>query len=357
MFNVEIAVLSKEEQQRDVSDRKKSVNYLHSPYRCEQCFKGFMDEDNLHKHSMTQHDLSRGLIVCEFCKFRYKDKRGLNQHLKKHRLKFICRQCKYVARTTFSAKEHYKMHSGQIHECKHCGKSYGKLSSHLSHMRVHHPLDLVWCEYCGEPFIGEFGLNGHKKRAHRDLIFPSDATCDICNTHFTNVSALKVHISRSKEGACETGCVHCGLGFDDSLKLKDHLLDSHRRKKKYPCEKCDKTFAKESLYSSHYRRIHADSSAMPVNVKNWICEVCGKSLPSKCVLVYHQRNHTGERPYQCATCAKSFTMRKLLQSHLRVHTNARPYSCKLCPKTFKGLAALRAHENVHSGVKQNVGGK
>lgn len=57
MFNVDILVLSKDEQIKDVLDRRTGVNYLHSPYRCEMCFKGFMDQDCLHKHHMAQHDV------------------------------------------------------------------------------------------------------------------------------------------------------------------------------------------------------------------------------------------------------------------------------------------------------------
>ncbi|KAJ0184392.1 hypothetical protein K1T71_000815 [Dendrolimus kikuchii] len=356
MYNVDVVVLSKEEQMKAVLDRKKGISYLHSPYKCDLCFKGFMDVDNLTKHCMSQHDSSRGLVVCEFCKFRYKDQRSLNQHLKKHRLKFACRQCKYVSRTTFNAKEHHKMHSGQKHECKQCGKSYEKMSSHLSHMRIHHPSDMVWCEYCGESFIGDFGLNAHKKRAHRNLKLPPNAICELCNTNFMNIEALNKHKDRQTKGFCDISCVHCGSGFEARLELRDHLLEVHRSRKKYSCEKCSKTFSKETLYSAHYRRMHADSTQIDRSDKmaNWICEVCGKRMPTKCLLVYHQRNHTGERPYQCDECSKSFTMRKLLHSHMRVHTTARPYSCKVCPKTFKGLSALRSHENVHTGLKTKI---
>ncbi|KAJ0169420.1 hypothetical protein K1T71_015007 [Dendrolimus kikuchii] len=237
MYNVDVVVLSKEEQMKAVLDRKKGISYLHSPYKCDLCFKGFMDVDNLTKHCMSQHDSSRGLVVCEFCKFRYKDQRSLNQHLKKHRLKFACRQCKYVSRTTFNAKEHHKMHTGQKHECKQCGKSYEKMSSHLSHMRIHHPSDMVWCEYCGESFIGDFGLNAHKKRAHRNLKLSPNAICELCNTNFMNIEALNKHKDRQTKGFCDISCVHCGSGFDARLELRDHLLEVHRSRKKYSCEK------------------------------------------------------------------------------------------------------------------------
>nr|XP_049695825.1 zinc finger protein 501 [Helicoverpa armigera] len=345
-FNVEIVILSREQQFKDVLERKNSTNYLQSPYKCENCYKGYMSEDILKKHMLSQHDKSRGDIVCEFCKFRYKDRRGLNHHLKTHRLKFVCKQCSYVSRTTFNAKEHFKMHRGQLHQCDHCGKSHEKLSSHLSHIRLHHPSSLVWCHICAQACVGEFGLNAHMKKAHRD--FPLPISCATCGTHFVSHTALTRH---SRAALCsEHACVHCGEGYDDAVALREHLL-VHQSQRVFKCEKCDKIFKRENLYSAHYKRIHVDNQdkSMKKKEKPWICEVCGKTLPNKSLLLYHQRNHTGEKPYRCTQCTKSFTMRKLLQSHLRVHTNDRPYVCKLCPKTFKGLSALRGHEYIHTG--------
>ncbi|KAG6463458.1 zinc finger protein 2 homolog [Manduca sexta] len=349
MYDVEIVILTKEQQLNDLLERKSSHNYLNSPFKCQYCYKGFIDEDNLKKHFKAQHDPSRGDVTCEFCQYRYKDKRGLNQHLKSHRLKFVCRQCKYVSRTTYNAKEHFKMHRGYLHECKDCGKCYEKLSTYLTHMRIHHPAELVWCDLCGEPFIGEFGLNGHKKRAHRDLQFPSDCACR-CGARFTNPIALRVHASAR---ACAQPCCSlCGQAFPTRLLLKDHLLEKHRGVDKYySCTKCSKIFRSESLYSAHYRRMHAESTLRGDAAPPWVCEICGKTVPNKSRLVYHQRIHTGERPYQCPQCPKSFTMSKLLRSHSRVHSNERPYACKYCPKTFKGPSALRGHEYMHTGGK------
>lgn len=87
------------------------------------------------------------------------------------------------------------------------------------------------------------------------------------------------------------------------------------------------------------------------NMKNIVCEVCGKRYASNAALRYHQRVHTGERPYKCTECSKSFTMPLFLQIHLRTHTGERPYECSLCPKAFSNKAALLRHDRVHTGIK------
>lgn len=55
-YNVDAIILSPKEQLEDVLSRKLSSNYLHSPYKCELCYKGVMDEDSLKKHVLYQHD-------------------------------------------------------------------------------------------------------------------------------------------------------------------------------------------------------------------------------------------------------------------------------------------------------------
>ncbi|KFZ51822.1 Zinc finger and SCAN domain-containing protein 23, partial [Antrostomus carolinensis] len=47
------------------------------------------------------------------------------------------------------------------------------------------------------------------------------------------------------------------------------------------------------------------------------CDECGKSYTSNSSLTFHQRKHTGERPYECGECGKSFSQRSSLVKHQR----------------------------------------
>ncbi|KAM3848277.1 uncharacterized protein M6D78_004933 [Vipera latastei] len=83
--------------------------------------------------------------------------------------------------------------------------------------------------------------------------------------------------------------------------------------------------------------------------KRKVCMQCGKSFSKKTHLTYHQRIHTGERPYKCLECGKTFTQKGNLNLHERIHTGDRPYQCMECGKSFISNSHLNHHQRIHIG--------
>ena len=81
------------------------------------------------------------------------------------------------------------------------------------------------------------------------------------------------------------------------------------------------------------------------------CNVCNRSFSKSTYLRYHQRVHTGERPYKCETCQKRFTSSSNLLSHRRIHTGEKPYECEICHKSFSQLSSFVDHRRIHTGEK------
>ncbi|XP_026325466.1 zinc finger protein 782-like [Hyposmocoma kahamanoa] len=236
-----------------------------------------------------------------------------------------------------------------------------KSTSHLTHIRLQHPSSHA-CDVCGESFLGDNGLRLHKKKAHKDDSGENKETkCMMCGTSFRNSPALERHVA-GQNGTCNPDlrpCVHCGESFVSVELLEDHAR-CHQKDKTVKCIECDRVFAHARSFSIHHQRVHLGVKSVqrrkitPSHSDSAVCELCGKSFISRATLVYHQRTHTGEKPYQCNECPKRFSMYQRLQIHIRTHTGERPFKCSQCPKGFKHKAALNRHIRVHTGVKPYV---
>ncbi|XP_063895071.1 zinc finger protein 44 isoform X1 [Helicoverpa armigera] len=366
---VNVITLTLEEQIAEVMKRKESANYLNSPYQCNLCYKGFIDNDAWNHH-VSKHAVTAGSVECIVCKFRFKTKRAYQKHASNHEKKYACKSCPYVSRTPTQAKQHQGWHKGVTFECNHCGESFTIWTSYMSHVRIKHPSQHI-CNVCGYSFISKMGLNMHKSMMHKDpQENAAESTeagpyCAECDVKFISTEAYKRHMVMSVKHTQSTehinGCRNCGATFDTAEELRLHHRKEHSRKrpkhygkknnKSFPmqCEHCSETIPTARDYWTHFRRAHPDKK-YPIQ-KNYICDICGKGFRGNAFLVYHKRTHFEERAYKCSQCDKAFYNRTNLQVHEKSHSDSRPYSCSVCFKAFKSKGALDRHFRCHSGLK------
>ncbi|XP_060808445.1 oocyte zinc finger protein XlCOF6 [Amyelois transitella] len=441
----DVIFLTRDEQLEEIEERKKAALKLKNSIKCKFCGKNFQTQDRLDAHFKFYHDSSVGHLVCEFCQCRFNARHKFSHHLRIHLVRFCCRNCGFTTKRDSTLKRHYEWHQGKRHMCTYCDKDFAKISSYLSHVRLIHAAELPWCELCGESFIGEKGVQAHKKLSHKG-VDASKFVCNSCKTSFIDENALDRHTAQKRcdlancvqcgdafasqqllkyhlvqrhraEGsltncdgcgvrfhntsahqrhlpACgaRAVCVQCGRHYGDERQLKLHEAEDHTSTDLFKCEECNKTFSNAYYFrehcSAHLKNKDGDPrkksrrGARPVDpsLRKWrvvgeeaadvvmereapkrtlakkgaMCEVCGKSFQNAGLLKYHQRIHSGERPYHCSQCSKSFTTNRLLEEHIRVHTGERPYKCGNCPKAFKTLAALNRHNLVHNGLRRHV---
>ena len=87
----------------------------------------------------------------------------------------------------------------------------------------------------------------------------------------------------------------------------------------------------------------------------FFCDKCDKVYDHYSELVYHQRRHTGEKPFACTWpgCTAAFSASNARVRHLRIHTGEKPYVCPYseCGRRFTYWKDLKLHKFRHSGEK------
>ncbi|XP_063391764.1 zinc finger protein 225-like [Cydia fagiglandana] len=308
-YSVEIIALTKEQQLEEIRARKQSANYQYAAYKCEECGKGFMANDAYNNHKI-RHSPSMGAHACEICLVRFKRQSRRQEHQDLHRLKFLCKECSFVSRNRYQAKKHFEWHSGKIHVCKHCGASFTKSSTYLSHVRLQHPAMNVACDVCGETFVGRLGLLQHKSRAHQ-----VGSPCEgVSSTHLSHV--------RLQHPAMNVACDVCGETFVGRLGLLQHKSRAHQVGS--PCE---------GVSSTHLSHVRLQHPAM-----NVACDVCGETFVGRLGLLQHK-----SRAHQVGSPCEGVSSTHL--SHVRLQHPAMNVACDVCGETFVGRLGLLQHKS------------
>ncbi|CAH2083637.1 unnamed protein product [Euphydryas editha] len=212
-------ILNDEQQLVEMLERSKSLNYLNSPYKCDLCYKGFLDPTAFEKHK-EKHDEISGPHECKLCHLRYLTVKSLRAHTSSaHSRRYSCNICSHRSHTKHQAIAHEQWHKGHTYPCKPCGRTFSKPTSYLSHVRAWHAGDHV-CSVCGESFARKHGLLMHVSKTHRTRSDKPksepapDGFCSECNIQFSSSEAKTRHILISKRHAIfkdnDDVCSLCG---------------------------------------------------------------------------------------------------------------------------------------------------
>ncbi|XP_077390370.1 zinc finger and BTB domain-containing protein 11 [Festucalex cinctus] len=201
---------------------------------------------------------------------------------------------------------------------------------------------------------------------------------DACSTEPSAIDTLaaddpdlgdEVLAGRAVEG--KHTCLECGMSFPRRYALIMHTM-KHDKSRGYKCSLCSKEFQYAASLRAHQARhkqqssqrapalksVHPPSSAegvqdsksaWPNTKREFVCDICGKTLPKLYSLRIHMLHHTGVRPHACKVCGKTFAHKHGLKMHRVLHDVTKQFQCQYCNKSFVSKRSMEEHTSLHTG--------
>ncbi|XP_029027278.1 zinc finger and BTB domain-containing protein 16-A isoform X2 [Betta splendens] len=197
----------------------------------------------------------------------------------------------------------------------------------------------------GQQCCGECGLQLHSRQAmeqHRRLHNEEKGHgCEYCGKHFQDSMRLRMHMLSHTGTDMAVFCLLCAKRFQTQKALQQHM-EVHAGMHSYICSHCERPFPSHTTLKRHLRSHTGDHP--------FECEFCGSCFRDDGTLRGHKRIHTGEKPYECNGCGKRFSLKHQLETHYRVHTGEKPFECKLCHQRSRDYSAMIKHLRTHNGA-------
>ncbi|XP_066151504.1 gastrula zinc finger protein XlCGF57.1-like [Euwallacea fornicatus] len=155
-------------------------------------------------------------------------------------------------------------------------------------------------------------------------------TCQKCGKDFASRPSLRDHVKVAHEDTNK--CNICSKVFLKEGDLVNHSLKEHKKKMKFNCSQCHKSFESD---------VRIISDDFPGNIETFAACLKQEELTIKMedpISAYSES-------YICPTCSASFLSESYLYQHFSTHdkNDTGSIPCPFCTYQTKSKGALRAH--------------
>uniref|UniRef100_A0A6P4EUZ0 Zinc finger protein Xfin n=1 Tax=Drosophila rhopaloa TaxID=1041015 RepID=A0A6P4EUZ0_DRORH len=354
-------------------------------YPCDLCSRSFQDKSAVTKHKLMIHrDSNMQLFPCRWCTRTFYRPALLFKHLQRHGFtghdlplaetlladaskpagpkSIQCRMCEIKFISVADLRRHISMqgHSDQPSAYMiSTAAGFELLLEDTDDSDEESSNRSYTCDLCDMIFRRRRELSEHQYSLHCFDKLPY--SCDHCIFKTVDKYMLDQHLrTQCLNNEKKFVCSRCGYKFMWEENLTQHLATQHpkqptvleqqpplRRKRRfrYPCPHCWRSFVVEPSLQKHIRDMHL---AKKNPVKKYLCSLCGLESLTPNKLSIHMRRHMGEKPFKCDLCDMRFTVHYELKVHHRRHTGERPYQCNFCSKDFARQDKLKRHVLTHN---------
>ncbi|XP_041856938.1 zinc finger protein 142 isoform X2 [Melanotaenia boesemani] len=362
-------------------------------YCCDKCSYVTSKETALKHHRRALcHSRVKG-YECQACGVQFKQKRGLDGHLRK-KCPALPRQTEAFVGISNTCLPTVENSTTRQNEAKQVDEGISSdpmepLSSQdtisevcTSHTPTstaleHQKSDTHTNQFCNVKRVKK--TSGDNSIQQKTLYTKKDGKfkCKLCSFSSSMLQTVKRHLSTCREvssrkdiqimsemdkegGDCLVdatdeapvdiskkifSCLNCAFKCNQKRALESHETKGCMKPGEVQCSFCLFVAKSKLSLTRHVLYVHKKDKYRVGKPKRLHCQLCAFSCKQeRCMDQHIALKHKGARPYRCCYCPFGTTRRYRLEEHESLHTGIGRHSCDECYKTFGAMTKLRQHK-------------